>query len=323
MRKRPVIEKTTIELHQHDMGNFLKCPQKYYLSNVRGYYPIGMKKALNIGDLFSKCVYWMHKGTDISECMAHVYKLQEELIIKARSQAHFDELETSVVIVQAMLLGYQEHFLKKDVFRVTKFNDKGGIEKFDDINIKEIIPEYTLGLNFDMGSYTFAYWNRLDGKIITPTLPWILELKSTAQFDGDLLEKLNTDFQINSYWMVMLTREQQQIGGILYRYIKKPSIRQKQNETIDQFQRRLTLDYCERPENYFLEESLYFNQPALDRFKKDFDTHLNRLLMCYAMNDWPHIGLSCDGKFGLCEYLKYCSNPTQETLDTFYMKGKQ
>jgi hypothetical protein len=322
MRKRPVIQQTVIELHQHDLANFLQCPQKYYLSVVKNYHPLSLSRALDIGDLFAKCVYWMHKGIGLPTCMAHVYKLHEEKLKLVRNQEQVDEAETNVVTVQAMLTGYMEHFLKKTDFTVTKYNEQGGIEKFDNIIIKEILPEYTLSLNHNMGSYTFTYTNRLDGKIVTETYPWILEIKTTTQFDGALLPKLNTNFQINSYWMTMLLREQQQIGGVLYRYVKKPSIKQTKKETVEQFQKRLMLDYCERPDNYFLEESLYFNQPALDRFRKDFDSHLNRLLMCYATNDWPHIGLACDANYGLCPYLRYCSNPTIDTLETFYKKGE-
>jgi hypothetical protein len=325
-RKQIEIQKTIIKLHQHDLSNFLQCPQKYYLSNVLNRYPLGaMKAAINIGDLFAKCVYWMHKGTPLSECLTFVHKLQDEQLVKATKPEVIEELETRVVTVQAMLQGYESHFLKSDLIKVTKYNERGGIEGFNEIKIDKIIPEYTLSHQFEFGSYVFEYICRLDGKIIinnTNTNSWVLELKTAAQIDGDLLKKLNTNFQINSYWMMLELCDLTPVDGVLYRHIKKPSIKQTKKETIEQYQKRLMLDYLERPENYFHEESLYFNKPALESFKFNFQQYLQSLLMCYATNIWECRGTSCDTNFGLCQYLPYCSNPTEETLNTFFKVGE-
>lgn len=323
MRKKhyevPIVN---ISLHQHDMDSFLRCPFKYYIKNVMGYRPRGIKKALNIGDIFAQCVYFLHKGEDLAKCMLYVNDLQKPLIERATNQEQINELETSAIVVQSMLMGYETRFLNKNEIKVTKYNQQGGIDGFDEIIIQKIIPEYKLEIPWTVGNYHFNYVNRLDGKIITDDSLWILEIKSTTLIDGDLLQKLNTNFQINSYWFSMLYNEQQEIDGVLYRYIRKPSIKQKKDESLEKFRIRLSKDYNERPEFYFHEESLYFDQLQIKNFTKDMNIHFEELTRAYVTQNWVKRGTACDSNFGLCPYLKYCSKSTQETLDTYYEKGE-
>lgn len=323
MKKRQNVPIININLHQHNLDQFLRCPFKYYLANVLKYRQRGIKKALNIGDLFAQCVYFLHRGEDIAKCMLYVNDLQEPLIGRATNQQQIDELETFAIIVQSMLMGYETRFLNENNIKVTKYNQTGGIDGFDEIIIQTIVPEYKLEIPWTVGNYHFNYVNRLDGKIITEDNGlWVLELKSTTLIDGDLLQKLNTNFQINSYWFSMLFNEQQEVDGVLYRYIRKPSIKQKKDETLEKFRIRLSRDYLERPEFYFHEESLYFNQPQIKIFTKDMNTYFEELTRCYVTQRWPKHGVACDANFGLCEYLKYCSNPTDETLKTYYERGE-
>ena len=317
-RKKHEVPIIKIDLHQHHMDNCLRCPFKYYMANVLKYMPIGIKKALNIGDVFSQCVYFLHKGEDLAKCMLYVDTLQKPLIERATSQEKIDELITSSIVVQSMLMGYETRFLNSNKIKVTKYNEKSGIEGFDEIEIQKIIPEYKLEVPFRVGNYHYNYINRIDGKILTLQNPWILEIKSTTLIDEDLIIKLNTNFQINSYWFSILYADQQKIDGVLYRYIRKPSIKQKKGETLEKFRIRLSKDYIERPEFYFYEESLYFNQTSIINFKKELQSFFEELTRSYITGIWPRKGTACDMNFGLCEYLKYCSNPTEETLRTYY-----
>ena len=319
MRKHQNVPIVKVDLHQHNMDQFLRCPYKYYLANVLKYRPRVLKKALNIGDLFAQCVYFLHKGEGIATCMAYVEKIQKPLMEKATSQEQIDTLETSIRIVQSMLFGYETRFLSKDKIKVTRYNKEGGIDGFDEIKIQKITPEYKLGIPIVVGNYHFNYINRLDGRITTEKNPWILEIKTTTLIDGNLLKKLNTNFQINSYWYAMLFNDEQKIDGVLYRYIRKPSIKQNKNETLDKFRIRMSKDYQQRPEFYFHEESLCFNHQILP-FVKDLHSHFEELTRCYVTGIWTKKGTACDANFGLCEYLRYCGNPTEQALKTYYEK---
>lgn len=305
-KPQPVVQThKEIRMHQHDLANFLMCPRKYKLS--REYRPLAMRKAINIGGLFANCVYWLHQGKDVEECMLYVNNYQEEFLSKATSQYQLEELETSIVIVQSMLLGYNRKFIKEY---------HAGVPI-----IASISPEHMLEVPIIIGGFKFVYVNRLDGLVYDSFgNPWILELKTTAQFDKDLFDKLPTNFQINSYWFALAMLQAKPIAGVLYRYILKPSIRQKKTETKYQFRTRLMLDYETYQDEYFKETSIYFEQPNIVEFKKDMNIYFNELARAYVLDRWEKRGTACESKYGLCEYIKYCGDPTEETLQTFYEK---
>ena len=298
-----------VELHQHDLANFLKCPRLYNLSNNLGYYPRKFSNALNIGDLFAKCAFWLHQGKDVNECIAFIKVIQTDMHKVIRNQKMADDMETNVVITQAMLNGYYEKFI---------VNYKPSVPI-----IAEILPEYKIENKVQYAGYEFTYVCRLDGKIIDSAGNiWVLEIKTTSLMDKNLIDKLPTNFQINSYWNAAETKEGKPVAGVLYRYILKPSLRQKKGETIDQYRKRIMLDYITYPDEYFYEQSIYFSRPSLDEFKADLNAYIEDLARCYILNKWVKRGTACETKFGLCPYIKYCGDPTQETLNTYFQKGE-
>jgi hypothetical protein len=297
-----------VDIHQHDLANFLMCPRKFHLS--RTCRPRRIKKALNIGDLFARSVYWLHQGKDVEECILYVRAFQDELEKIARSQAEVDELATNVIVAQSMIYGYDNKFIKEY---------KGNIPI-----ITKLYPEHHVTVPIIAGGYKFNYINRLDGLIIDSFgNPWILELKTTSMFDNSLSDKLPTNFQINSYWYSLFETQQKPIAGVLYRYILKSSLRQrtkKNPETVEQFQKRIMLDYEKYPDEYMKEISLWFNSPNIVEFKKDMQIYINELVRAFVLNKWEKRGTACDSKYGMCEYIQYCGNPTEETLNTYYEK---
>jgi hypothetical protein len=313
--KIPIVD---ISLHQHDMANFLRCPKLYDLSSRLGYKPKSENRYLNIGGVFAHTIFWLHRGKSVAECMAYVDSIQQEIVGKAIKQEQINELETDRIIVQAMINGYWNHFLNKKEIKIPVFNELGGIDRIEEIDIIEILPEYELQTQFNVGNYRYTYICRLDGFVSTNAGPFILEIKTTSQVDSNIIHKLPTNFQINSYWLELMRNRCDTICGVFYRFIKKPTIRQKQKETIEQFRRRLIMDYLDRPDNYFYEENLYFTQDVLADFEKYMIHYFNELTRCYITNTWVRNGTSCETEYGVCKFLKYCSNPTKERLAMYY-----
>lgn len=292
-----------VTLHQHDLANYLMCPRRFALS--RSYKPRVLKKALNIGDLFARSVYWLHEGKGVEECMLYINKFQEELLNRATSQEQVDELETSVVVAQSMILGYEAKFIKeyKPVMPI----------------ITRLVPENRFEMEIINGGYKFTYVNRLDGLVYDQfDNPWVLELKTTSMFDKSLFDKLPTNFQINSYWLAAEYSLKRPVAGVLYRYILKPLLRQKKNESLDQYRQRIMLDYTTYPDEYMKETSIFFSKPNLEEFKKDMNIYFGELVRSLVLNRWEKRGTACENKFGLCDYIKYCGDPVIETLETFY-----
>jgi len=256
---------------------------------------------LSIGDIFAKSVYHLHNGRSIEECWAYIDKLENDIKLELISQEEIDNLETDRAILFAMLGGYEQHFL----------------HKFPNL---KILPEYTTNIPINK---KFRYVCRLDGRIINEKKEnQILEIKTTTQIQKDLIIKLPVNFQILSYYFALKKWLHKPVFGVLYRHIKKPSIRMRQKETPQQFQKRVALEYAEQPEKYFHEEYVIFDKNVLSDFGQELYQKFADLEDCYKTNHWYKNEVSCSTKFGNCPYLQYCINPTQETLDTFYKIGE-
>jgi len=85
------------------------------------------------------------------------------------------------------------------------------------------------------------------------TRPVLLEIKTTSRLDSAYLERLDLDWQVSSYMAAASIVYGVPIRRMVYRIAKKPSIRQRKNESHADFVKRLGDDYTDRPDFYFEE----------------------------------------------------------------------
>jgi hypothetical protein len=262
-----------------------------------GYSPRIYKEYIKIGDLFDKSIALYHSGEPIELILAEAERITNDKILVASSQEEISDLENIQVMVQAMLLGYTE--------------------KFEQINIKPhlrvnvpVITGYRLGCE-------------LDGFYQNGVERWIAELKTSTTIDKNYIDKLDTDFQMNCYFFGATHWFHKPITGVLYRIVKKPSIRQKKTETRNEFLKRLMLEFVEKKDDYFYQQKIYKNQLALKIFEKEIVDIFKDMEQCYKQDRWYKSGEQCIpvGR-GNCQYLQYCNDPRQEILETFYKKEK-
>ena len=284
-----------IIVHQHDIATFQECRKRFDLSFNQHIFPRIQKKFIEVGSLFSKSVYYLHKGTPIENCLAYIEQKAEELKLSAVNQERINEIEEDKVTVVAMLNGYNEKFMSQNV---------------------EIIPEYNIKVPIKR---KYIYSMTLDGRIKTYQKDnWILEIKTTASIEKDQITRLPCDFQIKSYAWGLQKWAHKPVKGVLYRFIRKPSIKQKQTETIDQYLKRLMLDYINRKDFYFYEEMPLLDQNIISDFDNEIYQMFDDLNACYKTNNWYKSPLCGKTRYGICPYFQYCSNPIEETLETFY-----
>ena len=287
--------KNLIHIHQHDIATFAECRKKFDLSFNKKIVPRKLPKTLQIGSLFAKGIFYLHKGGEIAVCCANVDFIAEQLELRATNQEHINEIETDKITTIAMLIGYEQHFMEQ------KLN---------------ILPEYHIKIPIQK---KYIYIMRLDGRVKTHEKEnWVLELKTTASIQKNQIERLPCDFQLKSYCWGLQKWTWKKVKGILYRFIRKPSIKQKQNETIEQFQKRLQKDYIEREDFYFYEEMPLLDQNILQDFEEELNQIFSDLTQCYKTNHWYRSPTCGNTKFGECTYFKYCSDPTIETMETYY-----
>jgi hypothetical protein len=290
----------TIEVHQHDIANFMTCPFKYYMTCVCKYKPKGRNKNIDIGDCVAKSVYWLHKGEPLSFCLAYIDKLQLEKSMNMTKQEEVDKLTTNGIVAQGLITGYKEMFLDRAT-HVTKVEPEYHTKmEFIKFGYKIIVVCRLDGLAHDM-------WNKLS----------LLELKTTSRVNTTMVKELPTNFQINTYWLSLLMNNINP-NGILYRWMRKPAIRQKKNQTLEQYRQEILSLFSQKPDEYFVQQNPEFKQESIERFKPNFNNIIEELTMCHIQNRWTQRGINCKGLYSLCDMIEYCSNPTKETLETYY-----
>ena len=295
-------KKKLIEIHQHDLSDFTACRQKFNLAFNLEYQPKVEFKYINIGGMFARATYHLHRGQTLEWCLAGIDAAEEELKLRATKQEDIDDLEIEKTTLIAMLMGYDDMWMPKD-----------GAEGIN------ILPEYTISV--PMGR--FRYVMRLDGRIPSPQKErgnWVLEIKTAAQLQADLVKTLPTNFQIKSYCWGLKKWTHRPVIGVFYRFIRKPSIRRTQKETHESFLKRLTQDYLTRKDFYFYQEDFLLDQSVLIDFEKELIQKFKDLENAYKTNRWYKNENQCVSRYGNCKYMPYCMNPTVETLETFYTK---
>ena len=183
---------------------FKQCPQLYKYKYIDKLIPLGADtKQLSMGKAF-------HVGIENGSTDAALEFLEKDKFFMST------ESETDKTIVLAMV----EAFLKKfpeastwehEVYMTGKLLN----EQEDDFQV------YIDALEEHENGY------------------YIIELKTTSRIDQTYIDKLDFNDQVNRYYYFAEKQLKKPILGIKYYVIKKPLLRQKMNETVDQFRQRV------------------------------------------------------------------------------------
>lgn len=173
---------------------------------------------------------------------------------------------------------------------------------------------------------------RLRGKIdLTFTIKddgdrlWILDHKTTSRLDFKTVAGWDFRFQFMFYlWLGLNTLIEQNIGkkfaGYYINAIKKPTIRQKQNESRAEFFARLNMNMAAEPENYYYRDRLLLTANSISHFENFvLKPKLNRIRLL-TNPETPDIvketlALNPNTNrcqlYGVCEFLPLCEHGLQ------------
>jgi len=264
------------------ISSFKNCRKQYYYRNVKQLVPRHEGEARGIGSA-------VHKGIEtgsIEEALA----LFDDIFPSDQQEA--DKLETNKAIVQAMLEGYfslygtdwEGEFQPELQFEVPIINPKTGAQ-----------------------SKTFKLAGKVDGLLKDRGGKyWLVEFKTAGTIDKSYIDKLMLDAQMTAYIYGLQRQLDIKISGVIYRVLRKPSIRQTKKETLEQFLNRLVEDYKSRPEFYFVQEQLYRTQEDLDEFEQELWDITQDLLKCRKDNLWYKNTSRCKD-WGKCQYIPLCA----------------
>lgn len=267
---------------------FRNCRRRYYHRNVQHLVRKYAGEARGIG-------YAVHRGIEQGSVQAGLDALGERPIF---DQQDYDQLELARVIVHAMLTGYFKHFDPLPNYRP---------------EIQFRLPILNPGTGHRSRSYQFA--GKVDGLCQIDGRYFLVEYKTTSQLGPAAIDNLPLDAQVTAYIYALQRFLDIRIDGVIYRFLRRPSIRQRQNETAEQFRDRLTQDYINRPDFYFREEQLYRLRDDLDRYERDLWNLTQDMLHARRHGLW-YMNTSRCQDFGGCDYIPICRGD-HDALDLF------
>ena len=253
-------------MYSHSRINcFKQCPKMFEYKYKENLEPIEEKSHLLLGKMF-------HRGIELGSA----YELSKELDESDEYSTQDDE--NNKVIALAMVEAF--------------FN------KFPDHNEGKIQHEVYLETNIcgeekDFCMYADAIKETDEGLILR-------EYKTASRVDDAYIEKLKFNDQISRYCYVIERELKKPVIKIEYYIAKKPLLRQKQSETIEQYRTRLVERLMEDDNIVFLtltrtKEDI---EEAYEDLKYDIKTIENTTR--YTKN------LSSCSSYGTCPYLDLC-----------------
>lgn len=270
------------------------CPMAEHIRYDLELVPRNKKKSLGLGS----AVHLGLETDDVDKAVGYFDGVFPD------SQEEANELEVQRATVRAMLTGY--------------FNRFG---KWGEETIRELSFDIPIR-NPKTGAVSRSF--RLQGKIDAITIidgkPWLVEYKTASQINKGYFDRVSLDEQITLYMYAYRETFGVKPEGVIYRVLKKPTIRQTKKESFEQFCNRLEQDYVDRPEFYFFEQKYYRSEEDLKQFEKELWAFTQQYLY-EKRNDINCKNTSRCLDFGQCEYMPICLGEADMELD--YVKKEK
>ena len=140
------------------------------------------------------------------------------------------------------------------------------------------------------------------------------EWKTAAQVSNDYMQRLEVDFQVSTYMWAASQLYGVPVRKMVYRVVKKPTIRQKKTEDLEEYIERLREDYLQRPEHYFFDTVVERTDEQLDSWTKQAWATHERILQIRNGATAIRSTQSCLNR-GRCPYFDLCAGAV--TKDAF------
>lgn len=138
------------------------------------------------------------------------------------------------------------------------------------------------------------------------------EWKTASVVNRDYMQRLEIDFQVSAYLWAATRHYGRPVNKVIYRIVKKPTIRQRKDESVFEYVERLFEDYEERPDHYLFSEVVTRTPEQLEDWHKQAWAIHKRMLEIKGRRI-PAIRntQSCISR-GRCPYFDLCTGEITE-----------
>jgi hypothetical protein len=282
-------------LSHSSIGTQLACLRKYGWAYHEQLEPIERARPLGMGAAFAQALA-------LGDPIAGAALLDRETY----DQADYDSVLVDKAIVVAAATLYLERYGGDGV-------PVGGVlrPRQDEVDVRYEVRreiEYLVRLRSPYtGAYsrTFDLHGRADGIVDHGAYLELIEDKLVGRIDPVSVKKVKLDRQVGleSYALWRITGKPVRV--IRYRWVKKPSIKQRQSESVEEFIARLTQDYRERPDFYTHEEQTFRSDDDLLLLEAELWEYAEQRRQAVHSGVWPRNTSSCSD-YGGCPFIPLC-----------------
>lgn len=149
---------------------------------------------------------------------------------------------------------------------------------------------------------------------------WLLETKFKSRIDEtNLMDALPMDLQVHIYLHALKHVMQKNPRGVLYNVVRRPALRRKQNESVEDYVARVGADIKKDPEKYFKRYQIRIVKSEMKEFVEELGELVNEFVMWRKgkLKTYKN-GSECFNIFP-CRYLSLCS--CQKT-ENYYIRKR-
>lgn len=283
----------------------LECEVKFYLEYYLGMFSRIESESLFIGRVFHAAMAEMrkHGWPDAEDLIAEL--CYERWVATGYNPELFGKfsLEDTEAIIKAMVKNFPYHTENRpeELFLVPK-------EKFP-------FPA------------PFDFAGRIDDVQFLHEKKYVFDYKTCTNIDyknDELVLSRNTQASGYVYCRNLILPEEDQAHGMIFAYVRKPSIKQTKKESEWQYRQRLMDDYGARTDFYYHIE----DTPRPAGGAGPFFTWLQRIMKkAHDIVTRVNVDLiedvtQCVNRFGKCPFLKHCTGAEPDYLrEHFEQKG--
>lgn len=269
---------TTRCITQSEMVTFGRCEQLHQFKYLQRLRPHLESSSLEMGTA-------VHLGLELQDPAAAFKFIQDK---KARLITR-DSLESADVasgIARIMVAG-----------ALRQWDDWPEIQEF----------EFVLPLrNPKTGrvSRAHAFAGKMDGLCLKNNE--VTEYKTSSRVDNSYMDRLDVDFQVSAMLEAASLEFKKPFRRMRYKIIRKPTMKRRKGDTVDDYLNRMAVDYAKRPEFYYFEETVTRSEQQMDLWRREAWEIHKRIMYTENGGQAVRNTESCVGRFGRCAFLDLC-----------------
>lgn len=276
-------------LSHSSLGSLLNCPQRYEYSYELRLEPIAKAKPLTLGKAFQAAIEFCNPEAAGIALARPTY-----------TQREADDLRVDQTIVSCAAMAYIDRYGAPEPTAIREYGYR--------VRLRNPWTGY-YSRTFDLLGYADEVVFDADRD------SWLLiENKLVGQITAVDIRKLPLDRQLAlaSYGVWRATGSP--VTEVAYRFTRKPSIKQRQKETVAEYCDRIAEDYITRPDFYLHEERFFRRADDLVRVEAELWEWQRKVREGRRSKLWTRNTSVC-ADYGGCPYMALClGEPDAQSL---------